>query len=190
MSSRLRAVGRWGSMCECGSIRGIWLISASRSWVSWSDGMASPPLGGSYRHVLQISRRNYNRREPRIRCVPPQNQASDTPRKIANSCPCRIFRHSRVAQDRGRGCNWHRDCVEVERLGHNPRGPKGRFASPSDSRVVPLHPDAEEWTSPVRSLPCDLLPPSSADWTYQTPVTRQPSFPREGCHFSVSPPVI
>src|SRR5438552_6180078 len=36
MSSRLRATGRSGSMCECGSMIGMWQISAYRSWAKGS----------------------------------------------------------------------------------------------------------------------------------------------------------
>src|SRR5947207_14393882 len=43
MSSRVRDVGRCGSMCECGSIRGIWQIAVYRSLVSASAGMAVGP---------------------------------------------------------------------------------------------------------------------------------------------------
>src|SRR5436309_1991087 len=43
MSSRVRAVGRCGSMCECGSISGMLQISRYRSLVSASVNMKTSP---------------------------------------------------------------------------------------------------------------------------------------------------
>ena len=144
-----RAVGRCGSMCECGSISGILTISAYRSWTSWSAAMRAPPEGMSGR-VLQSRGKNCNdsqgfpggARKRRMR---------RSRRIFLRDCPAgTCIRQTAGIMGRSPR-DWRRACLKKSVFGTPARGRTERIASPGGRRFS---------RSGKSSRPLDAVPPA------------------------------